>query len=621
MSTRRTVSTVSLGATAAAVATGALLAVGPGLPAAPAEQAAAHPSVNGPLVAARSGGLATFRSCEDLRRWYVRAALPLVGPWGLGGPPEGEVGGGGPVPLAARDMAIEPVSSSPTGTNVQVPGVDESDVAKTDGRLLVRIAGNDLVVTDVIGDRPRELSRTSLPGPRLVHPELLLDGTDVVVLGNEEPRFQIRPMEGARTFVAPPQRETHAHLLSFDLSDPSTPRFTGDRVVDGGVASARQYADGTVRVVVTTGFPPLPFVRPGAAVSPEQAAQENQRVVESATAADWLPGIRTSADHARRPLLDCTQVRHPRAHELGTVSVLTFEPGDPGGLAATAVTGAGDLVYSSASRLYVATGRGSHTDVHAFALGGRRTTYSASGSVPGVARDRWSLDEYGGRLRVATAIGDPWSPRDNAVTVLEQRNGRLAVVGRLRGLGRGESLQSVRWFGSTAVVVTFRQTDPLWTLDLADPTAPRVLGSLRVPGYSAYLHPLGDALLVGIGRDVSPTSGADLGAQVATFDLARPDRVRRLDSYRFGSYTDAGAALEPRAFTYLPDRRVLLTPLQSQVGDGGRFVALRVGRDGSLRPAGSWVSRRYAGEDLRVLPLGGGRVALVGDVIRVVHVR
>ncbi|MFL6133762.1 MAG: beta-propeller domain-containing protein [Nocardioidaceae bacterium] len=610
---RRVIGTISL-VSAAGVAAYAVLSAG--ILGGGSEGAAAPPETRPSPVA-----LQRFDGCEQLRRWYVRTALPLVGPWGLGLPPavfrEGQAGG--PVAVSG-DGAIPVVGSSGTGTNVQDADVDEADVAKTDGRLVVRVAGRDLVVTDVHGD-PHELSRTALPGPPLAHPELLLRGRRVLVVGNEQARWYGGPVEGMRrTFLPVPRQETHARLLSFDIANPSAPRFTGARIVDGGVVSTRQYVDGTVRVVVATGFPSLNFVHPGRERSVAEATRLNKRIVRRAPVTAWLPAISTSSDLTRRPLLNCAEVRHPRASSgLGTVSVLTFPFDESSRYAATAVTGSGDLVYSSAHRLYVATTLGWHTDVHAFAVDGDRTTYAASGSVPGVAKDRWSFSEHDGHLRVVTSTDSGWNPRDNVVTVLDERDGGLRPIGTLGGLGRNEAIESVRWFGALAVVVTFRQTDPVYTVDLSDPHSPRLLGALKVSGYSTYLHPIGDDLLIGVGRDVS-ASGEDRGAQAATFDLHDVSDVRRADTFPFGKQTDLPVGWDPRTFTYLPAERTLVIPVRSWTDPRSRFVALRVARDGTLTHLGSWMARGYAAEDLRSLPLGGQRVALVGDSVRVVRV-
>jgi hypothetical protein len=627
--TRRALTTFAVGATAGAVATAVLTS---GLLGAGTHLVGATGSLFR-VPAAAADGLPAFGDCEQLRRWYVARALPEVGPYGLGGGPVV------PMALAERSAASPSVvgdtagavGSSGTGTNTQEADVDEADVAKTDGSLVVRVMSGQLVVSDVTGPRPRELSRTSLPGPALEAPELLLRDHRVLVVGDERAAV---PFPGDvvrdRTFLPVRPAAARTHVLSVDLTDPAAPRFTGDQSVDGGAISTREYADGTVRVVVTTGYPTLDFVRPDRNRTPLQATLLNKEIVRAAPVSAWLPGIRSDGG-AGHPLVGCSDVRHPaQASGFGTISVLTFPFDDPASPATTGVTAAGDLVYSSAARLYVATTTGEAlpgpvdtgasqarvptTQVHAFALDGDRTTYTASGSFRGTVRDRWSFSEHEGRLRVAAEQGGA-----TAVLVLDEQAGRLEETGRVGGLGRGEQIQSVRWLGDLAIVVTFRQTDPLYTVDLSDPARPRVVGALKIRGFSSYLHPVGGGLLVGVGHDAS-TSGSDLGAQAATFDLRDLAAVRRADAYRFGAMTDASAGWDPRTFTYLPEQRTLVTPVTDWSTNRSRFVALHVGTDGSLSQTASWVTRRYAGTDVRTLPIGGGRIALVGDVVRVVDV-
>ena len=646
MSTRRTIATFGVGAMAG-VAAYAVLTTGVLSTGASTLKGAASGLLRVPSAAAEE--LPTFDDCEQLRQWYVDSALPQVGPWGIGGLPgmvyADSQRAAGDSALAAGKAETDAVGSSGTGTNVQEADVDEADVAKTDGRLVVRISGDNLVVTDVSGGTARELSRTALPGRRLANPELLLDGDRVLVVGNEETYYYGGPFVLDRIMPSPlPQQDALTHLISFDISDPAAPRVDSHQRVDGGAVSTRHYGDDTVRVVVTTSYPPLDFVNPNRDRTPAQATKQNRAIVRAATIDDWLPAVRTSEGGAKQALLDCGDVRHPLKNAgFGTISVLTFPIDEPSDYDATAVTAAGDLVYSSSDRLYVATAAGGwfepmplgedpggresgvnrpappRTQVHAFALDDERTTYAASGSVPGLVADRWSFSEYDGHLRVATALGEAWNAAENAVVVLEERDGRLRETGRVDGLGKNEEIQSVRWFGDVAVVVTFRQVDPLYTLDLADPARPRLVGALKIPGFSSYLHPIGGDRLVGVGRNVTPR-GEDLGAQVATFDMRDLGDVRRTDTLGFGYQSYIPTDEDPRAFTYLPDERVLVTPVQSWSGGAGEVVALRVSDDGSLTQTASWEARRW-GTDLRALPLGGGRVALVGDVVRVVSVR
>jgi len=153
--------------------------------------------------------------------------------------------------------------------------------------------------------------------------------------------------------------------------------------------------------------------------------------------------------------------------------------------------------------------------------------------------------------------------------------------------------------------VTFRQTDPLYTVDLSDPAAPAVLGELKIPGYSAYLHPVGGGRLLGIGQDATE-DGMTTGAQVSSFDLrdlAAPERVDTL-TYK-DTWTDVEG--ESRSFSYLPERRLALVPVSSGTGNG--LVAVSVDEDGSLTEAARWTSRNSAW----VL-----RATVVGDAVVVV---
>ncbi|MGH3445102.1 MAG: beta-propeller domain-containing protein, partial [Nocardioidaceae bacterium] len=513
--------------------------------------------------------LPSFGSCERLRQWYVHQALPLVGPYGFG-PRVMPLNALGPAhasqPMAAPDTTMpikgadsSAVANGPTGTNVQEAGVDEPDVAKTDGTLVVRLdaTGRHLTLTDVSA-APDELSRIRLPGRRLADPQLLLDGDTVLVVGNELSAYRAPgpvPMVGPMTGPAPTPGgvrtvpgQTRVHLSAVDISDPSHPVVTAREVVDGALVSARSYpgtgAGSTVRAVVSTGLPPLDFVYPNRDRTPRQATAQNRRIVRRAGIDEWLPQrhVYAASGWSRSRAVACSEVRHPKAPSgFGTLTVLTFPAGDPASAGSTAITTAGDLAYSSTDRIYVGAvdtagpvgAHGQVTHVFAFALDGPRTRYVAAGTVPGLVKDRWSFDEYDGHLRVATGLGWGQERRGNGVFVLTEHAGQLTVAGKVTGLGRGEQIKSVRWLDALAVVTTYHQTDPVYTLDLSDAAHPRKLGRLRIPGFSDYLHPLGGDLLLGLGQ----ATGGDIpgpAAQAATFDLSHPARPRRTDSLQLG---------------------------------------------------------------------------------------
>jgi uncharacterized secreted protein with C-terminal beta-propeller domain len=196
--------------------------------------------------------------------------------------------------------------------------------------------------------------------------------------------------------------------------------------------------------------------------------------------------------------------------------------------------------------------------------------------VPGRLINQYAMSEWDGRLRVAATTDAVWdnaggqtAPSQSGVYVLGTQGGQLAQVGAVEGLGLGEQIYAVRFVGPVGYVVTFRQTDPLYTVDLSDPRAPVVRGELKIPGYSAYLHPAGDSRLIGVGQDATD-GGQILGTQVSLFDVSNLSAPTRMAKYTLsGAYSEA--EVDPHAFLYWPQTGLLVVPLQS------RFVVMDAG--------------------------------------------
>ena len=171
-------------------------------------------------------------------------------------------------------------------------------------------------------------------------------------------------------------------------------------------------------------------------------------------------------------------------------------------------------------------------------------------------------------------------------------------------------IEGVGCFGDVAVVVTFRQGDPLYTLDLSDPRHPMGVGELEIPGFSAYLHPLGDDLLLGVGQDATRAGGMS-GSQVSTFDLGDLADPRRLDQLGLGYTRSSAIESDSRAFSYLPDERLAFVPTTSW-RFGREMDVIGIDPDGVLAlvkriDLPGWSS------NARALPLADGRIALVGS--------
>ena len=550
---------------------------------------------------ARADALVGYRSCDDLLEHYRAELLRSLTAYGFSGPGDVAMAGGvardsasssaGGAPAAATASGAdggEAVGSGPTGTNLQEQGVDEPDLAKLrDGRLVV-LTGNRLRVVSAT-QRPEVLGSLRVGDANTWGGELLLVGDRALVVtpGWRQDGSPVVAGDGLTRLYLPGTPTTTATLLDMSADQP---RVLEEMVLDGRYLSAR-LVDGTVRLV-TASAPEVPIAYPQGGGDPaeHEALATNRSTVARLTTGDVLPQVRrTAADGSvleSGPALGCEQVFHARsAAGASTLLVTTLRPGD--GLRPsdrTAVTTDGDLVYAAEDRLYVATSRwgtsgpvgpavdvvgrpGSTapqrstevtTELHAFDTGSPESTrYVGSGSVPGYLMGRWALSRHDGDLRVATTRLPPWDggkevgETSSMLLKLAEEDGRLVETGRVGGLGRTEQIRAVRYFGDIAAVVTFRQTDPLYLLDLSND--PKVLGELKVPGFSTYLHPLGDGLLLGFGQDADE-DGRVTGMQLSVFDVSDLTSPRIVDRLRLGEGWSP-ALDDSRAFTYDPQRR------------------------------------------------------------------
>jgi hypothetical protein len=522
--------------------------------------------------AAQKPRLKAFGSCTALvhyaRRNAVRHARSVLRRG------QDDSGGGASEPAAGQERAA---GDDFSGTNVQEQGVDEPDIVKTNGAHAFVIAGGALHAVDVRAPTPAVLD--SLP---------LVDGSHTLLLRGDR-ALVISSLYSAGKALRLPDWLPATRLTEVDVSSPERLRVINTLDVEGGFVSARLTGE-TARIVLR-GMPrPLAGSLAG---------------VRRARSARWLPrGVLTRAAGGKRTrkAVACRSVRRtPGFSGIGMLTVLTvdLERGLPAVDSDALMTDA-DTVYASTGGLYVATHRwfdpakigegeppeGVRTAIHRFDASQRgTTTYLSSTEVRGFLLSQWSLSEHAGHLRVASTTVPSWwgssEESESFVTVLSLDGGRLTEVGRVGGLGRGEQIYAVRFIGDVGYVVTFRQVDPLYTVDLSAPAAPKVLGELKIRGYSAYLHPVGEDLLLGVGQDAT-ARGRQLGTQLSLFDvsdLSNPTRLHQLTLPGGSSEVE----YDHLAFLYWPATGLAVLPLDRWNENGPVFVGaagFRVDRAG-----------------------------------------
>ncbi|MGD9694690.1 MAG: beta-propeller domain-containing protein [Thermoleophilia bacterium] len=575
-----------------------------------------------PAAEAAPAPLSRFASCERFTGYVQAKALPRAWAWGLTGYASPimmreRLGGVEDSSAAApRAAAPAPVAGSDySDTNVQEAGVDEPDLVETDGRTLYAIAGGRLRVADVSTGVARELDSFAPDGATLTG--LLLMGDRLVALGDADPERSSwaprTPAARSAAFVAMPAAQVRTVAIELDVSDPSHVRVLSRMALDGHLVSAR--ATGTTVRLVTQSAPsrvPLVYSTSSAAADRRAARQANRRAIRRSAAGAWLPRLAIINPRGRstasRVAVGCRDVARPAEFAgFGMLTVVTVGVGETlSVLDSDAVMADGELVYASPTSLYVATSRWidpaaadgaappprGATRIHRFDTSvPDRTEYRSSGVVAGYVLNQFSMSERDGVLRVATTEEPAWwspgddEPGESAVTTLTERDGRLVRLGRAGGLGRGERIYAVRFLGDLGYVVTFRRTDPLYVVDLSDPAKPVVRGELKIPGFSSYLHPAGDGLLIGVGQ-AATGEGRTLGTQVSLFDVTDPANPRRLAA-RTLDLDWSSAEQDHHAFLFWPQTGLVVVPGQRYGESGDSFlgaVGLRVGRDVGVAP-------------------------------------
>lgn len=515
-------------------------------------------------------GLISPLGCEAVLDYYKQNALKEVTPWGLGGWSHfGPVSG-----VLEADIAQDSTSSqsrtassqpSHSTTNIQVEGVDEADIVKTDGNYIYALSGQDLNIIDI--------GQISEDNPPAVVSEVELGFWATDMLLSLKPKDQGNLSD---TLVVLGYGEGNQfRLVQIDIDDRQEPKMTADLAIDGSYVGVR-LADNRVRLVMTS--QPLGFeweTPAGSGLRAEDKALEaNKEIIRNSELNNWIPAYKNNLQEDSKPesLMDCSQMLVPNLFSgLNTLSIMTFNASEelsPAGWKAVGLAANGQGIYATADNVYVATTESIDdeadpaespdepssgpvadlkTIIHKFGLeesgsesSAVRPVYLASGEVDGILLNQFSMDEYQGDLRVAVTIDDfDENAQENHVKVLRPKQGVFEEIGTISGLGINERIFAVRFMGPQAYVVTFERIDPLYTLDLSDPTNPQALGELKITGFSSYLHPVGDNLLLGIGQEAD-LDGRTQGLQISLFDTSDPTAPRRVSQLMLKDVSDLG---------------------------------------------------------------------------------
>ncbi len=472
-------------------------------------------------------------------------------------------------------------------TTVQEVGVDEGDLVKNDASYIYVLKGSQVRI--VKAQPAAELSQASsvdLPGSGValyLRDDQLIAITsngggffidDFVIFGDviDEPAvLEADAAQDADVITISPE-EPQVRITVIDVTDRTAPSVTRTVTIEGSLVNSRMI-DNRLHLILQK-FPSFSVET----LTEDDVTELLPRFVVTGSDGEDDSGF----------VVEPTDVLHPLDPSGVTLTTVSTVNVDTGEIQAISVIGGAETLYASTGALYLATSTFSDgfslidgasdesTDIHKIALTDDGPSYVGSGKVPGRPLDQYSFSEFNGDLRVATTSNaftfDGVS--SNNVYVLRENalNGSLSIVGQLEGIAPGERIFSARFVGDKGFLVTFVQIDPLFTIDLSDPTNPVVVGELKVPGFSTFILPISETELLTIGRDATE-EGFPLGVQLSLFDVsdfANPTLTDKVTLGLNGSWSEA--LNNPKALTWLPSRRLVAIPVTLVEAGGEDFL-------------------------------------------------
>ena len=384
-------------------------------------------------------------------------------------------------------------------TNVREAGVDEGDVVKTDGSYLYILKSSGSVrIVDIRGTKMKEIAEIQPEKLNESIEDLYLDGDRLMLVttGYEN------SMEEAESDMYTVNRYQYTALTVYDITEREHPEMTGRITQEGDYRQSRK--NGDYVYLLTQYSPSLGDSFEDSSVMP--LVNEQKLAISDV----YLPDQTSQPDYL---VASGINIQDPE-------NVISSK---------AIVSGAADF-YMSSDNLFICNNNWndgkSSTEILRFACEDGEITAGAMCELPGFLNDTFSLDEYQGYLRVL--LTEDSNGESNSLYILDAD---MQVTGAIRDLADGETIRSARFMGTIAYFVTFRQTDPLFCADLSDPDNPQILSELKLTGFSSYLHPYGDHLLLGVGYEAEEETGSQTGVKLSMFDISEPSQVEEQDKY------------------------------------------------------------------------------------------
>ena len=478
--------------------------------------------------------------------------------------------------IASAATATEAVAGSESGledysaTNVQVQGVDEGDIVKTDGDYIYQVNKQRVVITKVNSPQSMKiLSTISYTEKNLNPQELYLHDQKLIIIGSSNAHIPIYKNENGistEKYSLPRFTQNSVKVLIYDISDRGNVKLLREVELEGSYISSRKV--GSALYLVANDY--IDYYR-----------IQNGEI-------NVTPSYRDTMEKGEYVNIDYDSIRYfPGMVDSNYLIVAGINVDGNEAANVSTYLGAGQNIYASVDNLYVAVTNYSkvsakdvyeeNTQVFKFGMKDAQLTYLCKGEVPGTILNQFSMDEHDDHFRIATTKGSTWATDEriskNGLYILDDM---LSITGRVEDMAPGERIYSVRFMGKRAYVVTFKNVDPLFVIDLKNPIKPAILGALKIPGYSDYLHPYDENHIIGFGKDTIEMKGQAYyqGMKIALFDVTNVSKPIQKFTEMIGDRgTDSELLRNHKALLFSKEKNLLAFPVTlMEVGNSSEKV-------------------------------------------------
>lgn len=456
-------------------------------------------------------------------------------------------------------------------TNIQVVGVDEPDIVKTDGKYLYVVSNNEVFIIEAYPPESAEIISTISLEEMYIN-NIFINDNLLVIFGSPTYYYDYGIGEDDADLKVEysyfPSYESSTMIMIYDLSDIEDPVEEKTIVMDGSYFNARMIGDYIYVVSIEYLYSIYPLLE--------------------VNSTEVIPKVRIDNEtHLVEPY-DIYYIDAPDDVET-TTHIAAIDLSDFSVEMKSFLLGYSQTLYSSQDNIFLASVHYSYapllrgisnsddidemTIIHKISLNKGDLAYEGKGEVPGRILNQFSMDEYDGFFRIATTIGHVWDSEKQSTNNIYVLDSNLKIVGKVEDLAPGERIYSSRFMGEKAYLVTFKKIDPFFTIDLSDPYNPEVLGKLKIPGYSDYLHPYDENHIIGIGKDTADPQEDDefwrevdfawyQGLKIALFDVTDFENPKEVAKIIIGDRgTDSPALYDHKAFLFDLEKNLLVIPV------------------------------------------------------------